>query len=100
VAEVDAGQHVGTTATFGKLLDLWLAKVEDLGKAKSTMESYRIHVKKHIWPALGNVRLDKLDTFALDQYFQGLSAKGLSPATVKLDHSVVSAALTLGVDYG
>src|SRR5450759_4857387 len=100
VGEVDAGQHVGTTATFGKLLDLWLAKVEDLGRARTTLETYRNQVAKHIRPELGAVRLDKLDTFRLDQYFQGLRMKGLAPATVKLDHSVVSACLTLGVDYG
>lgn len=91
VGEVDAGQHVGTTATFGKLLDLWLAKVEDLGKARTTLETYRQHVEKYIRPALGGVRLDKLDTFRLDQYFQALRAKGLAAGTVKLDHSVVSA---------
>jgi integrase len=100
VGEVDAGQHVGTMATFGKLLDLWLAKVEDLGRARTTLETYRTQVAKHIRPELGAVRLDKLDTFRLDQYFQGLRTKGLAPATVKLDHSVVSACLTLGVDYG
>ena len=100
VGEVDAGQHVGTTATFGKLLDLWLAKVEDLGKARTTLETYRQHVEKYIRPALGDVRLDKLDTFRLDQYFQALRAKGLAAGTVKLDHSVVSACLSLGVDYG
>jgi integrase len=100
VGEVDAGQHVGTTATFGKLLDLWLAKVEDLGKARTTLETYRQHVEKYIRPSLGDVRLDKLDTYRLDQYFQGLRTKGLAAGTVKLDHSVVSACLSLGVDYG
>src|SRR5665213_3091774 len=99
VAEVDARRHTGTGATFGKLLDLWLAKVEDLGRTQSTLESYRIHVRKHIRPALGDVRLDKLTAHKLDEYFQSLSAKGLAPATVKLDHAVVSAALSLGVDY-
>jgi integrase len=99
VAEVDAKRHTGSGATFGKLLDLWLAKVEDLGRTQSTLESYRIHVRKHIRPALGDVRLDKLTAHKLDEYFQGLRAKGLAPATVKLDHAVVSAALSLGVDY-
>src|SRR5665811_2187696 len=79
VGEVDAGQHVGTMATFGKLLDLWLAKVEDLGKARTTLETYRTHVANHIRPELGDVRLDKLDTFRLDQYFHCLLYTSPSP---------------------
>jgi integrase len=100
-AEVHAGQHVGTEATFGKLLDAWLANlVRSKAKAQSTLESYRIHVEKHIRPELGAVRLDKLTTWRLDEYFEHLEAKGLAPATIRLDHSVISAALTQGVDYG
>jgi len=100
VTEVEAGHYVGTAATFGKLLDAWLKNLDRLGKAKTTMESYRIHVERHIRPALGTIRLDKLGTHDLDVYFGTLADKGLAPATIKLDHAVISGALSQGVAWG
>ena len=100
VAEVREGQHVGTTATVGKLLTDWLGTLKRLGKARTTVDTYTIHVEKHIRPTLGAVRLDKLTTHTLDTYFAGLAAKGLSPRTIRLDHAIVSAALAQGVVWG
>jgi integrase len=100
VAEVHAGHHIGTTATVGKLLDEWLRNLERLGKAVSTMETYRIHVKKHIRPELGSIRLDKLTAHQLDAYFATLTDRGLSASTIKLNHAVISGALTQAVDWG
>jgi integrase len=101
VSEVHAGHHIGTTATFGKLLDEWLRNLERLGKARSTMETYRIHVKTHIRPALGALRLDKLTAHRLDTYFASLANdKGLSASTIKLNHAVISGALSQAVDWG
>lgn len=101
VAEVRQGHHVGTTASLGKLLDEWLGNLERLGRSQSTIESYRIHVEKHIRPALGDRRLDRLTAHDIDRYLGGLAEKkGLSPRTMRLDHAVLSGALTQGVDWG
>ena len=100
VAEVRAGKHVGTTATVGKLLDDYLKNLKRLGRARTTVETYTVHIEKHIRPALGTVRLDKLTPHTLDAYFTGLEAKGLSPRTIRLNHAIVSAALSQGVDWG
>jgi len=101
VSEVRAGHHIGTTATVGKLLDEWLRNLDRLGKARSTLETYRIHVRVHIRPALGAIRLDKLTAHHLDTYFATLANdKGLSAATIKLDHAIISAALSQAVDWG
>ncbi|HMD45075.1 MAG TPA: site-specific integrase [Acidimicrobiales bacterium] len=98
--EVAQGLAVGTRATLGKLLDEWLANLERIGRARATLETYRVHVEKHIRPALGSVRLDRLSAHDLDRYFGALADKGLSAATIKLDHAVISGALTQGVDWG
>ena len=58
VAEVHAGHYIGTAATMGKLLDEWLRNLERLGKARSTMETYKIRVEKHTRPDLGVIRLE------------------------------------------
>jgi integrase len=100
VTEVHQGHHIGTTATLGKLLDEWLDNLERLGRSQTTIETYRMHVEKHIRPALGNCRLDRLTTHDIDRYLGGLAEKGLSPSTVRLDHAALSGALTQGVDWG
>ncbi|MGO8870565.1 MAG: tyrosine-type recombinase/integrase, partial [Acidimicrobiales bacterium] len=99
--EVRAGEVIGTTATVGKLLDAWLANLDRLGKARSTLETYGIHVEKHIRPGLGAIRLDKLTVHDVDRYLGDLdAAKGLAPRTIKTDHAILSAALTQAVDWG
>jgi integrase len=99
VAETGQERVIGTTATVGKLLDEWLADLERLGKARSTMETYRTHVEKHIRPGLGSIRLDKLTVTDINHYLADLdTVKKLAARTIKLDHAVLSAALTHGVD--
>jgi len=100
VRESEAKSVVGTTATVGKLLDEWLRNLERLGKAQSTLETYRTHVEKHIRPGLGSIRLDRLETHDVDSYLAQLDEKGLAPRTIKLDFSILSAALAQGVDWG
>ena len=99
VAETGEGRAVGTTATVGKLLTEWLATLERLGKARTTIESYSAHVEKHIRPGLGSIRLDRLTAHDVDRYLAELKAKGLADATIKLDHACLRAALEQGVDW-
>src|SRR5664280_1560944 len=98
VAETGQERVIGTTATVGKLLDEWLADLKRLGKARSTMETYRTHVEKHIRPGLGSIRLDKLTVTDVNHYLADLDRKGLAARTIKLDHAILSTALTHGVD--
>jgi hypothetical protein len=99
-AEVKDDKRIGTTATVGKLLTDWLATLERLGKARSTVETYRMHVEKHVGPGLGAKRLDRLTVHDIDVYLAALADKGLAPRTIKLNHSVLRAALEQGVDWG
>lgn len=112
VHEVSEGQHVGTTATFGKLLDEWMdlkrrraaaaaaaGRPRPKGLSQSTIETYETHIEKHIRPALGSVGLSKLDEHKLDSYFADLEAKGLAGATVRLEHAIIRSALSQGVRW-
>ena len=67
VAEAGRTRTIGTTATVGKLLTDHIANLERLGKAQSTMETYRTHIAKHIRPGLGSIRLDKLTVHDVDR---------------------------------
>ena len=99
VHEVDEGQHVGSTATFSKLLDEWMERIIRKRRARSTIETYESHVEKWIRPALGAVRLDKLTAYHLDSYFGDLEEKGLSGGTIKLQHAIIRSALSQGVRW-
>lgn len=93
-------RRVGPTATVGKLLTEWLGNLERQGRARSTIDTYTVHVEKHLRPALGATRLDKLTPHDVDTYLGHLAAKGLSPRTIATDHAILSAALTQGVAWG
>ncbi|MGH9104394.1 MAG: tyrosine-type recombinase/integrase, partial [Acidimicrobiales bacterium] len=104
LAKMSAGAHaerrVGPTATLGKLCSEWLKNVERQRKARSTIDTYSIHLEKHIKPALGDVRLDKLTAHAVDRYLCQLADKGLAVRTIRTDHAILSAALAQGVSWG
>lgn len=87
-----------TTATFGALVAAWLDQVEpDL--AYSTAQGYRRLVRNHIEPALGLIKLRKLDVATLDSFYRALTKKGLAPASVRQAHAVIRSALKQGVKW-
>ena len=101
--EVEAGQQrtVGTSATVGKLLTDYLESLERLGRAPGTLETYRTHIKNHIRPALGSIRLNKLTTHDVDRFLTSLDKdKGLATGTIVLIFNVLSGALSQAVDWG
>ncbi|MGH9087145.1 MAG: tyrosine-type recombinase/integrase [Acidimicrobiales bacterium] len=99
-AKAHQDRSVGPKTTVGKLLTDWLVNVERQGRARSTVETYRAHADRHIRPALGGIRLDKLTAHDVDRYLGALADKGLRPRTVRTDHAVLSAALAQGVTWG
>src|SRR5579883_3170004 len=102
VSQVAAGTvKVGTTATVGRLLDEWMARYVERHRARATIETYRVHVEKYLKPGLGHIRLSKLDAYVLDRYFEDLERVAkLAPSTVRLDHAILSGALSQAVDWG
>ena len=71
-----------TTATFGALVSAWLDQVEpDL--AYQTVQGYKRLIRNHIEPALGSIKLRKLDVATLDSFYHALTKKGLAPASVR-----------------
>jgi len=103
VAEV-ATRHEAVTRdkiTVGELLARWVSHVEAIGKARPrTVHEYRRKIDRAIRPALGNVRLDKLDANILDGWYQRWLGQGLSPSTVRVYHAILSAACRQAVKWG
>ncbi len=92
----DATSHPGSVAD---LLDRWL---DDIGVTRSvyTMREHTRTVEKTLKPAIGAVRLDKLTPLHMDDLYRDLLGRGLSPASVRRVHSVLSAALNRGCQVG
>jgi integrase len=101
VTEVEDGKFDKTKVTVGELLDRWLAHVEAIGKARpKTVYEYRRKIDGRIRPALGDLRLTRLEPDTLDAWYQRWLGEGLSPSTVHIYHSILSAACRQGVKWG
>ena len=100
VTEVESGavakSHQGSVAD---LLDRWLEDIEPTRSAM-TMKEHRRSVDKDIKPALGQIELQKLTGRDLDSFYARLLARGLSKASVRRRHAVLSAALKRAVKWG
>jgi len=100
VAEVERGQHGGSSSTLGALLDEFIAHIERMGRSPTTLYGYRRLVAKRIAPALGSKRLDKLTAHDLDRFYAAQLASGLGDRSVHSIHRQISAALRQGRKWG
>lgn len=104
-AALDAGTYKEPCKmTVGQWLDIWSA--DYLGGVKPfTVVSYTGHIKNHLKPALGSVKLEALNAHTIQAFYNSLGADqegkpGLSPKTVKNIHGVLHKALQQAVKIG
>lgn len=105
LVEAEEGTYVEPSKmTVGQWLDIWLETY--LSSVRPyTVLSYTQHVNNHIKPALGEIRLDKLHTHSIQQFYNRLGMAngdkpGLSPKTVQNIHGVLHKALQQAVKIG
>ena len=90
--------------TVGQWLDIW--QRDYLGGVKPfTVLNYSQHIKNHIKPALGAIRLEALNPHTIQRFYNDLGKPqgdkpGLSPKTVKNIHGVFHKALQQAVKIG
>lgn len=95
---IDAGMYTEPAKLkMGQWCDIWLKEYTAHIKP-STKLMYEAHVKNHIKPKLGMVRLQTLTAHAVQSFVNGLQAtddnsKVLAPKTVKNVHGVLHKAL-------
>lgn len=104
-AAIDAGTYTAPSKlTVGEWLDVW--SEEYLGGVKPfTVVSYKGHIRNHIKPALGAIRLEALNTHTIQKFYNELGqphddAPGLSAKTVKNIHGILHMALQQAVAVG
>jgi integrase len=69
VAQVEERRHPRTSATIGQLLQRY---IDQLGAAPNTVELYRGHIRRHISPFLGMLKVGALDPEILDSFYAEL----------------------------
>lgn len=93
-----------TKMTVGEWLDIW-AK-DYLGGVKiTTVLNYTQHIKNHIKPAMGAIKLEALNTHMIQGFYNDLGRPhgdtlGLSPKTIKNVHIVLHKSLQQAVKNG
>ena len=98
--EVDEGTYMEPSKiTAGQWFDMW--KDEYLGGVKSaTVVSYSQHIKNHLKPAFGSVKLLALTTPMIQKLYNTMQKEGRSPKTIKNLHGVVHSSLKQAVRLG
>lgn len=77
----------------------WLKQVKKEVRP-NTFDGYQRTVNNHIIPAIGKVKLDKLNATHIRRVHDGILAKGLSSTTALLAHRTMSLSLKIAVREG
>ncbi|HEX9991637.1 MAG TPA: site-specific integrase [Acidimicrobiales bacterium] len=100
VAEVEAGQLAATAPpTVGQVIERWLTLRSADWSPKTAVEM-RGHAARHVTPAIGHLRVDRLRVAHLDALYAAQRDAGLSPGTVRQTHKIVHAALEQARRWG
>jgi integrase len=80
--EVKAGVHTTSKTTVAQAGAMWIEGTKDRLEA-STFVTYEQHLKDHIAPFIGNVKLSELTVPTVRAFMDRLRKEGRSPAMVK-----------------
>lgn len=97
-AEVRRGE--GRDPQAGKeLLSDWIRRwLVDRVVERRTLNKERSLLEKHVLPALGDLRLDRIDRFAVQSWVARLAKDGYAPGTVRGAHRALHQVLAAAVD--
>ena len=104
-AAIDAGTYTAPSKmTVKDWLNVWSTDYLS-GVKPATTVSYRGHIKNHIIPALGAIKLEALEPHIIQNFYNKLGQPekgrpGLSPKTIKDVHGVLHKALQQAVAVG
>lgn len=86
--------------TVAEFLDQWLQEVVRPNVRPWTFAGYEVHVRLHLKPAIGSLRLDKLGPIHVQRLMNQKIAEGLKPKTVRYIRGTLRSALNHGVRWG
>jgi len=94
-----SGRNPGKGTTVDQLLAKWMKQITSLGRSPTTLREYQRLIEKRISPAIGGMLVTSVTALELDEFYQRLTADGLSPASVRQVHAVIRAAFRQGVKW-
>lgn len=102
IADVDSGLLVESgSMTVGEWVEIWINQYANNIKELS-MSTYRAHIRNHIVPKLGDIKLSNLKTRDIQMMYNALlrREKPLTAKTIKNIHGVLHKALSQAVKLG
>ena len=87
-------------STLGEYLDRWLEDSVQGSVGQRTYHSYSSHVRHHLSPALGSIKLKKLSPAHVQQLYRSKLNSGLSSSSVRYTHAVLHRALKQALRWG
>lgn len=99
LAQITAALDNGTYSEPSKLdigqwLEIWLDEYAAPAVKPLTLSTYRSRVRAHILPAMGKLKLSKLNTTVIQKFVNDLTReKGLAPKTVRNTYAILREAL-------
>ncbi len=81
--------------TVAEFLEYWLAQSVAPRLRPLTLAGYTVNVRKHLVPALGKIRLDRLTPQQVQEMMNERLAAGFSAKTVRYTHQVLRTALSV-----
>jgi integrase len=83
--QLNKGTHIadGASITIAEAGKLWIETGEESGLVWSTMKGYREHLRLHIEPLLGKLKLSKLTVPSVRQFRSDLRTSGCSQALTR-----------------
>jgi integrase len=99
LAQITAALDNGTYSEPSKLdveqwLDIWLNEYAAPAVKPLTLSTYRTRIKVHVLPAMGKLKLSKLNTTIIQKFVNDLTReKGLAPKTVRNTYAILREAL-------
>jgi integrase len=87
------------TTTIAELLDAWLATKAG-SVSPNSHKDYEIAIRRHLKPAFGNVRAQRLAPAQVQARYDAWTAGGMSARMIHRCHIVLSQALAQGLRFG
>ena len=105
--KVKSGKYLdGEKITFQAFSDTWLSDYAAGHLEATTIDIYKIHLKQHIIPAIGHLKLAKIQPLHLNKLYNTMLQErrdgkegGYSPTTVKKIHALISSIMSTAVKW-
>jgi integrase len=90
--EIERGEHVAASKseTVAEAAERWIKRVEAHGRERTTVRQYKTHLRLHILPRIGNVKLAHLNERRVEAFRDDLLASMSRPMARKVMTSLKS----------